>query len=70
MTDVDFCAKEPSVLFTRVKIEQQWARGMLYLAKKLTALEAGDLVWDSCSVVRDTGRLDFKSSGLRMSAKF
>lgn len=65
----DYCAKEPSVLFARLKIEQQWARGMLYLAKKLASLEAGDLSWDSCSIVRETDRLEFRSPDLRMSAK-
>ena len=66
---VDYCAKEPSYLFTREKIERQWARGMLFLSKKLESLNARDLVWDSCSVTREAGQLNFVSPALRMSAK-
>ena len=64
-----YCAKEPADIFTQSKIEQQWARGMLFLSKKLASLDDRDLAWDSCSITRESGRLNFVSPSLRMTTK-
>jgi hypothetical protein len=66
---VSYCAKDPADLITEINVKQQWARGMLYLVKKLSALNSEDTHWPSCSIEKVDGQLEFTSPDLKMIAK-
>lgn len=66
---ITYTAKNPTEFFIQSNVEQQWARGMLFLAKKSPSLTQNDLNWKTCSIVRSADQLNFASDNLKMVAK-
>lgn len=65
----DYCGKNIADLFNKKLIREKWARGILFLAKKLEILDGVDLQWTDCSVVRKEGQLKFISPLLMVTTK-
>lgn len=65
----NYCAKNPLDIFKKSKIEQQRARGMLYLVNKMSILVGQDLNWDSCSILITDEQIEFSSPNIRMITK-
>lgn len=66
---INYCALNPLNFMTQRKIEEQWAKGMLYLARKLKSLNSGHLQWEYCSILKSSQELAFRSPSLSMTAK-
>ncbi|GEM_PF-1958829 len=66
---IDFCAKDPISLLEKSKVELRFARGLLYLSKKMNILNNEDLIWSSCAVTRSKESLIFNGFGLNMKSK-
>lgn len=69
MPFVNYCAMNPHKLMTKAMIEEKWAKGMLYLARKFGSLGSDKLRWKICSIVKTSQNLIFKSPVINMAAK-
>jgi hypothetical protein len=66
---INYCALSPLNFMAQAKIEEQWAKGMLYLARKLVSLNSENLQWEHCSVAKSDQELAFTSPNLKMATK-
>lgn len=66
---VDYCAKSHKDILSHENLELRWARGMLYLLKRLRTLQNNDFSWPTCSIRRTDTEIEFDSPTIKMKSK-
>jgi len=62
---VENCGCDPLVLLSAPSIEKRFARGLLFLSRKMRLLTNADLKWEGCGIERASEQLVFRSPDLK-----